>query len=160
MSEEQRVKVKVEIMGKEFRFISNPDTPIEYIHKIAGYVDEQMRKISQQQPTLDIPRVAILASVNISDEYFKLQNECDQLKRQLEENKLKEQELMKELDDLREQRVKWQEANEQDQTWKKQYESVVQSQREQKAQFVQLQEEYEKLQKEFNDWLKMMEEEN
>lgn len=164
MNETQRVKVKVEIMGKEFRFISNPETPVEYIHKVAGFVDEHLRRVSEIQPTLDISRVSILASVNITDEYFKMQNERDQLARTLQEKQSMEDQLRAEIAQLKERNEKLEQKLEQetmqDQSWQDQYEKTMEHQQQLQERYSKLEEEYSKLQQEFNDWLDMMEEDN
>jgi cell division protein ZapA len=44
----------------------------EYILKLAEYVDGKMRAVSQQTATVDSVRLAVLAALNIADEYHLL----------------------------------------------------------------------------------------
>ncbi len=41
----------------------------EYILKLAAYVDSKMRAVAQHTQTVDTARVAVLAAINIADEY-------------------------------------------------------------------------------------------
>ena len=44
----------------------------EYILKLAEYVDTKMRAVSEQTHTVDTARLAVLAALNIADEYHLL----------------------------------------------------------------------------------------
>jgi cell division protein ZapA len=46
-----------------------------YIRKVAGYVDEKMRVISQVAKSVDTQKVAVLAALAIADELHRLQEE-------------------------------------------------------------------------------------
>lgn len=50
----------------------------EYIAELAGYVDTKMRLISEQASTVDSLRVAVLAALNIADEYHMLKRKYDE----------------------------------------------------------------------------------
>jgi cell division protein ZapA len=41
----------------------------DYIEKLAEYVDSKMRTIASQSTTVDSLRIAVLAALNIADEY-------------------------------------------------------------------------------------------
>ncbi len=49
----------------------------EYIHKLAEYVDLKMRTVAQQTQTIDSLRLAVLAALNIADEYHILKRKAD-----------------------------------------------------------------------------------
>ena len=51
----------------------------EYIGKLAQYVDTKMRLIAQQASTVDSLRVAVLAALNIADEYLILKGKYDSI---------------------------------------------------------------------------------
>jgi len=58
--------VRVEIFDQVYNLRgSDPD----YILKLAEYVDGKMRAVSQQTATVDSVRLAVLAALNIADEY-------------------------------------------------------------------------------------------
>lgn len=44
----------------------------EYIAKLAEYVDSKMRAVAEQTSTVDSLRLAVLAALNIADEYHML----------------------------------------------------------------------------------------
>ena len=49
----------------------------EYILKLAEYVDAKMRAVSEQTHTVDTARLAVLAALNIADEYNLLKRNYD-----------------------------------------------------------------------------------
>lgn len=61
-------RVRVNIYGEEYTIRSEGDE--EYIRQVAGYVDRKMREIAEKAPNKSHARVAILAALNITDEYF------------------------------------------------------------------------------------------
>jgi cell division protein ZapA len=44
----------------------------EYIQKLARYLDAKMRSIAERTRTVDTLRVAMLAALNVADEYHQL----------------------------------------------------------------------------------------
>ncbi len=61
--------VRVEIYDQTYHLRGSDAA---YISELAGYVDTKMRLISQQASTVDSLRVAVLAALNIADEYLML----------------------------------------------------------------------------------------
>jgi len=68
MSDEGRV-IPVEIHGQRYPIRSGLDA--EYVARLAAYVDEKMRAASDATPTGDTLRLAVIAALNIADEYFR-----------------------------------------------------------------------------------------
>jgi cell division protein ZapA len=68
--------VRVEIYDQTYQLRG---TDPEYIGKLADYVDNKMRIISQQASTVDSLRVAVLAALNIADEYLILKQKYDSI---------------------------------------------------------------------------------
>jgi cell division protein ZapA len=66
--------VRVEIYDQTYQLRG---TDPEYIGKLADYVDTKMRVISRQASTVDSLRVAVLAALNIADEYLILKSKYD-----------------------------------------------------------------------------------
>jgi len=66
--------VRVEIYDQTYQLRGSDP---EYIGKLADYVDTKMRLISQQASTVDSLRVAVLAALNIADEYLMLKGKFD-----------------------------------------------------------------------------------
>jgi len=52
-------------------------TDADYIVKLAEYVDLKMRAVSEKTSTVDSLRVAVLAALNIADEYHLLKKKYD-----------------------------------------------------------------------------------
>lgn len=51
----------------------------EYILKLAEFVDGKMRSVAEQTSTVDSLRLAVLAALNIADEYHILKKKYDAL---------------------------------------------------------------------------------
>jgi cell division protein ZapA len=68
---ESRV-VHVEIHGLRYPIRSGLDP--EYVAQLAAYVDEKMRLASRESPAGDTLKLAVLAALNIADEFFRA---CD-----------------------------------------------------------------------------------
>jgi cell division protein ZapA len=66
--------VRVEIYDQTYQLRGSDP---EYIGKLADYVDTKMRLVAQQASTVDSLRVAVLAALNIADEYLVLKSKFD-----------------------------------------------------------------------------------
>ncbi len=66
--------VRVEIYDQTYHLRGSDP---EYIAQLAAYVDTKMRLISQQASTVDSLRVAVLAALNIADEFHLLKRKHD-----------------------------------------------------------------------------------
>ena len=75
MSERNTVAVK--IYGQEYNI--SGETSREHIMRVADYVDSKMQEIGDAVNTSNTG-VAVLAAVNIADEYFGRESEIDELK--------------------------------------------------------------------------------
>jgi len=65
--------VKVEIFNQTYPIQGDLDEA--YMRKIASFVDEKMRLISDMAGTVDTQKVAILAAIAIADELYRLREE-------------------------------------------------------------------------------------
>ena len=61
--------VTVEIHGQRYPIRSSLDAA--YVADLAAYVDEKMRMALKECPSGDTLKVAVLAALNIADEYFR-----------------------------------------------------------------------------------------
>ncbi len=50
---------------------------VEYLDQLARHLDEQMLRISEETPTVDTLKIAILAALHIADEYFSTKKRLD-----------------------------------------------------------------------------------
>ena len=66
--------VRVEIFDQTY---SLRGTDPEYIAKLAEYVDAKIRAVAEQTSTVDSLRLAVLAALNIADEYHLLKRKYD-----------------------------------------------------------------------------------
>lgn len=66
--------VRVEIYDQSYHLRGSD---AEYIQRLAEYVDIKMRAVAEQTRTVDSLRLAVLAALNIADEYFILKKKYD-----------------------------------------------------------------------------------
>ena len=66
--------VRVEIFDQVYNLRGSDAA---YILKLAEYVDGKMRAVSQQTATVDSVRLAVLAALNIADEYHLLKRQLE-----------------------------------------------------------------------------------
>ena len=69
--------VRVEIFDQAYNLRGSD---AEYILNLAEYVDGKMRAVAEQTKTVDTSRVAVLAALNIADEYHLLKRGGDENK--------------------------------------------------------------------------------
>lgn len=68
--------IKVEIYDQVYNLRG---VDAEYITRLAEFVDAKMRSVAEQTSTVDSLRVAVLAALNIADEYHILKKKYDLL---------------------------------------------------------------------------------
>jgi cell division protein ZapA len=70
----QNASVRVEIFDQAYN-LRFPDP--DYLLKLAEYVDSKMRSVAAATNTVDTVRLAVLAALNIADEYHMLKKRID-----------------------------------------------------------------------------------
>ncbi len=70
----QNSSVRVEIFDQAYNLRGSDP---EYILKLAEYVDTKMRAVAEATNTIDTVRLAVLAALNIADEYHLLKRRQD-----------------------------------------------------------------------------------
>jgi|APHig6443718053_1056840.scaffolds.fasta_scaffold54157_2 cell division protein ZapA len=65
-------KVRVSIYGNTYTI--QGDASPEYIDSLSGYLNMKMDEVSRTMPSANTVQVAILAALNIADEYFQLKD--------------------------------------------------------------------------------------
>ena len=89
-------KVTVTINDQEYTLVAGEDTA--YMTKVAALVDAKMREV-MQSGKISSADAAILAALNVADDYYKAQETAENLRKQikdsLEENKALNLELSK-----------------------------------------------------------------
>ncbi len=86
--------VRVEIYDQPYNLRGSD---AEYIFRLAEYVDTKMRAVAQQTSTVDSLRLAVLAALNIADEYHLLKRKVGTPKKELS---ARAQQLSKTLDEV------------------------------------------------------------
>ncbi len=66
--------IRVEIFEQAYHLRGSD---AEYIEKLAEYVDSKMKAVARQSTTVDSLRIAVLAALNIADEYHALKQKYD-----------------------------------------------------------------------------------
>lgn len=74
----EREKIIVEMYGQRYTLRVTPEEK-DKVQAIASHVDEMMHKVGDNQSRLDYRDVAVLAAMNIAEEYFRLQNEYEEI---------------------------------------------------------------------------------
>ncbi len=75
--------IRVTIYDQEY--FMRGDLDEVYIQKLAEYLDTKMRSIAERTRTVDSLRVAILAGLNIADEYHQLKSKYEATTGQIDE---------------------------------------------------------------------------
>jgi len=83
MGEDSEEVTTVRIFNQTYKVRSGNEP--EYIRELAALLDDKMSEISQLTPTVDTVRVAVLAALNIADEYFLTQARLEALEQEIEE---------------------------------------------------------------------------
>jgi cell division protein ZapA len=65
--------IHVEVHGQRYPIRSGLDPT--YVAELAAYVDEKMRLAARESPAGDTLKVAVLAALNIADEFFRASDE-------------------------------------------------------------------------------------
>ncbi len=85
-------KTEVYILGQKYTI--RGEKPPEHIQQLAAYVDEKLRKVHEQNPSMPPLRAAILACLYICDELYEIKNEYENTKQQLKKLEERTNELL------------------------------------------------------------------
>lgn len=78
--QDNKNRVTVEIMGQQYTMLGKASE--EYLHSIALYVDKKMKELSKKGCAMNNIMLAVLTSLNITDEFFGLKQELEIVKKQ------------------------------------------------------------------------------
>lgn len=92
----QMFKTEVYILGQKYTI--KGEKSVNYIQRLAQYVDEKLRKVHEQNPALPPLRAAILACFYIADELHEIKEDCENTKQKLKELEEKTNEILLLLD--------------------------------------------------------------
>ncbi len=92
MEAEKKGFVRVDIMGVPYRLKKTEDE--DYLRRVASRVDAMMKEISAKHPVISSDRIAVLAAMQLCDEWLK---HADEQKREEAEVKSALEELSESL---------------------------------------------------------------
>ena len=75
--------IRVIIYDQEY--FMRGDLNQEYIQKLAQYLDMKMRSIAERTRTVDTLRVAMLAALNVADEYHQLKARYEEVTQHMDQ---------------------------------------------------------------------------
>jgi len=75
--------IRVVIYDQEY--FMRGDLNQEYLQKLAQYLDTKMRSIAERTRTVDSLRVAMLAALNVADEYHQMKAKYEQVTQRLDQ---------------------------------------------------------------------------
>ena len=75
--DDKQCKISVEVYGESYALKGNFEA--ERVKIIAALVDAKMREIAKTNAYLSPTKVAVLAALNIADDYLRLENDFNQL---------------------------------------------------------------------------------
>jgi cell division protein ZapA len=78
-------KVTVDIFGEQY--VVKGEEKTEYIQMLASYVDRRMKMVQQRNPNLSHVKIAVLTALNLADELNKLQEDFDEIVKELEDER-------------------------------------------------------------------------
>jgi cell division protein ZapA len=71
--------IEIEIYGRNYKIRVKGEEDEKYISHLTSYVDQKMQEIAVKSKSTDALKIAVLAALNIADEYFLSQKKLDQL---------------------------------------------------------------------------------
>ena len=62
--------IEIEIFGRTYKIRVKGEEDEKYISRLTSYVDQKMQEIAVKSRSADPTKIAVLAALNIADEYF------------------------------------------------------------------------------------------
>ena len=90
-------KVVVTIADRDYTMVAVEDE--NYVRKCAAHVDQQLREIANSRSSQ--ADAAVLAAMNIADQYFREQDAAENLRRQIKDNLEEVNQLKMELSEAK-----------------------------------------------------------
>jgi len=102
--------VEIEVFDQKYRIRVKGEEDEIYISQLTSYLDQKMREVALKSKSVDSLKIAVLAALNITDEYFLSQKKLEQLNEvighmekeieSLEDHLFKDGNVYKELDQV------------------------------------------------------------
>ncbi len=71
--------LEIEIFGQRYKIRVKGEEDEAYIGHLTSYVDQKMHEVAVKSRSSDMTKIAVLAALNIADEFFLSQKKLDQL---------------------------------------------------------------------------------
>ena len=71
--------IEIEIYGQKYKIRVKGEEDEKYIGHLTSHVDQKMHEVAVKSKSTDVFKIAVLAALNIADEYFLCQKKLDQL---------------------------------------------------------------------------------
>lgn len=85
MENHEKNRISVEIYGHTYKMVGTESTG--HMRLVASIVDDRMREIKVQNPSLDSAKLAVLTAVNSVHDYLKLKEQIELLEEELKKLK-------------------------------------------------------------------------
>jgi cell division protein ZapA len=89
-------KYQIRVLGQDISVLS--DSGDEHVEAVVSYVNDKVAEIQKNTKAINVLQVAVLAALNVADEYFKLQGEKEDICHQMES---RSEQLIHLINDLR-----------------------------------------------------------
>jgi len=93
-------KYQIRVLGQDISVLS--DSGDEHVEAVVSYVNDKVSEIQKSTKAINILQVAVLAALNIADEYFKLLGEKEGICHQMES---KSEQLIHLINEIRQQTI-------------------------------------------------------
>jgi len=71
--------IEIEIYGQKYKIRVKGEEDEKYISQLTSYVDQKMHEVAVKSKSADGLKIAVLAALNIADDFFTMQNRLGQL---------------------------------------------------------------------------------
>jgi cell division protein ZapA len=71
--------IEIEIFDQKYRIRVKGEEDEQYINHLTSYVDQKMREVAVRSKSADAVKIAVLAALNIADEFLLNQKKLDKL---------------------------------------------------------------------------------
>ena len=72
--------IEIEIYGQKYKIRVKGEEDEKYISHLTSYVDQKMNEVALKCRSVDLLKIAVLAALNIADDFFTNKKRLDQLR--------------------------------------------------------------------------------
>lgn len=75
--------IEIEIFGQKYKIRIKGDEDEAYVHLLASFVDQKMHEVAVKSKSKDALKIAVLAALNIADDYYVAKRQLDEVSNRL-----------------------------------------------------------------------------